>query len=504
MALNNQEIERLKQMKAQGLTFDQAMAELGGARIGSTSTVSHLVDTPEQPKKASYLDSVIDTNAEQLNKRIDEFGASKARYKSGEQGKVETGVQLTGTALATGVVDPVASIVGNIPGVKPTMGAIGKGITALSKTAPIKFLGGLIGNNEKVAEAVKLYDTDPQFKQTVNSATNIINAALTTKGLVEGGTVLANKSVAGAQALKAGVSKTIDNGVARYATTPKELASRIGIQAKNGDTSASIMNRVARVNPSDAQKFEKLSGGETIGEYLARTGNTNAPKELLIKEAQKFLDSRNSVDDAFRDMDAQLGTSFADGTIDDAISALQEKAALTSTKNVPSPIQGDLDNIVSAYTQNGGLNMEQINILKRLYEKHVKLGYNKLLNGNDVVKSTSLDNALREFQFKVAKENGFSNIADINKQTQLSKFIVDKLGDKLTGQTGLNAMSLTDVILLAGGDTKAVAAYLTKKFFGSKAIQAKIAEMLNTSNDVELVKPNYAPSIPIQDATKTR
>jgi len=117
--------------------------------LGHPLPVSHLVETTTPSKQPSYIDSVIDASSDSLNKRVDEFGQEKQRYQSGEQGAIETGVQMAGTALATGVIDPVNAIVSSIPGVKTAMSTVGKGIDALSKTAPIKFLGNLIGNNER-------------------------------------------------------------------------------------------------------------------------------------------------------------------------------------------------------------------------------------------------------------------------------------------------------------------------------------------------------------------
>lgn len=485
MAFSTEEQNRLRELKAKGFTFEQAMSEIAGTRTGSPSTISHLVEQPAPQKKTSYLDSVIDTNAELLNKRVDEFAAEKSRFQSGEQSVVETGVQMAGTALATGILDPVSSIVGNVPGAKSVFGTISKGIDSLSKTAPIKFLGNIIGNNEKVAEAVRLYDTDPQFKQTVNSATNIINSALTAKGLVEGGTSLVNKGVSTAGKVGQATSDFIDSSAKKYATSPEEISKQIGIKLKDGDTASSIMNRVARVNPSDATKFEKLSGGKTIGQYLAETGNTNAPERLLTIEGEKFLKSKNAVDTTL----AKLPGVYKNGAVDDMLAELRAKAQTLSTKNVPAPFQAQVDELVALNNANG-LSMEQINVAKRLYERHVKLGYSKLLNADGIQQATYLDEAVREYQFAEAKRLGFTNLAQMNKQTQISKFIVDKLADKLVGQTGLNSMSLTDVIILAGGTPEAVGGYLTKKFFASKSVQAKIAEMLNKPTSPQFVTPN--------------
>ena len=56
-------------------------------------------------------------------------------------------------------------------------------------------------------------------------------------------------------------------------------------------------------------------------------------------------------------------------------------------------------------------------------------------------------------------------------------------------------MGLTDWIMLAGGNPEAVAAFLTKKFFSSSAVQSKIAEMLTAGDElVGQIKPDIGQS----------
>lgn len=132
--------------------------------------------------------------------------------------------------------------------------------------------------------------------------------------------------------------------------------------------------------------------------------------------------------------------------------------------------------------------------MKRLYEREVKLGYNKMLNPDKVQTSTNIDNALREWQVTKAEELGFTNLKELNKQTQISRNLINSLGDEVVGKTGLNNVSLTDWIMLSGGDPTAIGGFLTKKFFGSKGVQAKIAEMLSDVAPEGIKKPVVTPS----------
>src|SRR3990167_9297578 len=67
------------------------------------------------------------------------------------------------------------------------------------------------------------------------------------------------------------------------------------LEVSANKTSAGIMNRVARLKPTDEVKFSKLSG-KTPGEYLQETGNFGAPDKIIKTESAKFLESKNMVD----------------------------------------------------------------------------------------------------------------------------------------------------------------------------------------------------------------
>lgn len=257
------------------------------------------------------------------------------------------------------------------------------------------------------------------------------------------------------------------------------------------DISSGIMNRVARLKPTDMSKFEKMSGGKTPGQYLTETGNFGAPDKIITNEASKFIQSKGMVDTEL----SKLPGVYKDGSITDALKGLYLKAKSVSTENTPAQYLNEVRGLIEKYNSEG-LSMEDINAVKRLYERNVKLGYNKLLNPDKVELATNIDNSLRKFQFQTAKDLGFENIGELNKQTQLSKFFIDKLGEQVIGQSALNSIGLTDWVVLAGGNPQAIGGFLTKKFFSSKAVQAKIAEMLNSGEKVQgLTQPKVGNTI---------
>ena len=286
----------------------------------------------------------------------------------------------------------------------------------------------------------------------------------------------------------ASATKPLVKGVAKGAKIVGEKATQTAqtvaksAQVKAPQVSQNLMNRIARLNPSDEVKFKNVAG-KTPGQYLTETGNFGTPDQIIAKEAAKFSQSINAVDDAF----SKLPGEYKIGPIDDALKLLQKKAGQVSTPSVKAPFANRVSELFAKH-QSQGLNMTEINEIKRLFEREVKLGYNKLTAPNTVAKATNVDNALRKWQFSKAKELGFKNIDVMNRQTQISKFLLNKLGDKVVGQSALNNITLTDWIILAGGNPGAIGGFLTKKFFSLKTVQAKIAKILGGEGK-EFIQP---------------
>lgn len=268
----------------------------------------------------------------------------------------------------------------------------------------------------------------------------------------------------------------------------KAVRATQNMSLSDGSTSAGIMDRIVRLKPTDATKFKNITG-KTPGQYLSESKNFGPPDKIITNEASKFAQSKGAVDAEL----AKLPGVYKNGAVSDALKGLYEKGLKVSSPNVKAPYMDQLVGWINKY-KSGGLTMDEINAVKRLYEREVKLGYNKLMNGDKVQQATNIDNALRKWQVEQANELGFKNIAELNKQTQISKFIVNKLGDKVVGQKALNSVNLTDWIVLGGGDPVSVAGFLTKKFFSSAWVQARIAKLLSHGKGPGPIKADVGPT----------
>lgn len=274
-----------------------------------------------------------------------------------------------------------------------------------------------------------------------------------------------------------------------------------GVRAAPGLTESltkpsSIMNRVARLTPSDAREFARLSGGESHGEYLTRTKNFGNPEKVVENEFDKFLASRGEADKAFESLPGKWQSKPLDTVLADL---LEREGRL----GVPSSDTVLIDSLV-AKNKAGGLTNAEINQAKRIYERTIKTDFIKTNAAEGVERATRLDNSLRNWQMDLADSLGYKNPREINKQTQISRFIVDKLGKQTVGKTGLDAVSLTDWLMLSGASPTNLMGFFAKKFAGSKANMAKVADFLSKKVPKdEFIKADLGPSkIPLLEAPK--
>jgi len=466
------------------LTQEQITEYRNKYGLGS-NPVKKPVETVEKPSNLSKFIGDVQTSFQERGKKTAE--SLTAETKTGgiasPMEALQGGFNVAGQ-FAGGATDILASGISNLPGAE----SIGKVVSNFSnKVAELvnmnpNITNGLNAINSGIDAYKEWATNNPEDAKTIDATFNL--GSLIPFG---SGSKVVSKPLVNAVDTLSDVTKKTVPVVEKVVSTGENLLGKITPE------SSEIMNRVARLNPTDANKFKELSGGKTVGEYLTETGNFNRPDKIVVNEATKFANSVKSVDDAL----AQLPGTFQAGPIEDALTSLVSKAESVSGKNVPSPYLNRTKELLNKYNTTG-LDMSEINEVKRLYEKNVKLGYDKRLNPDKVELATNIDNSLRTWQVNQAEQLGFKNIAELNKQTQLSRFIIDNLGDKLVSQGLLNGVSLTDWIMLSGIDVTGVGGYLTKKFFSDPGIQAKIAELLNKSDVKGIITPDIGPSKVLQ------
>lgn len=355
----------------------------------------------------------------------------------------------SGMKLGSGVVRTAGSPLA--PVVNPT---IGKGI---------EFASDKISNSP----AVQKFATSKAGERTARIAEDVgylADIAGTAAGMAE------------APKVGATVKKTA-TGVVDAA---QDLSSKVAqeARAKVGSQPAKIMQRVARLSKNKQAKFEQTAG-ESVGEYLTKRGIYGDIDEISTQLYDRFTRSKNTADKAL----AELKGTFEPAPVKTALDELMAREERVSSEGAPSPIMGRVRQL-SLKLKREGLDMSEINEVKRMYEKNNKMDYLKQNLPESVARANNLDSAIRAWQFKQAETLGLKNLPRINKETRLAKQLLDDIGHEYSGQAGNNAMTLTDWIMLSGGDPTAIGGFLVKKTFSSKAVQSAIAKALNKGKPI--------------------
>lgn len=253
-----------------------------------------------------------------------------------------------------------------------------------------------------------------------------------------------------------------------------------------GKSAGPLNSSIMKLTKPQAMKFKNIVG-EEAGEWTAKRGITGNVDEISEQLGDRFIQSRNAVDDAF----AQIKGTYRDVSLD---SALNELVAREKRIAVPGLAGKDSARIAELAAKNKavGLEMKEINEVKRLFERQ-KLGYLKENNSDAIDKLTTIDTRLREWQRSKATASNFTNLEELNKETQATKELLNALG-KQYGIDNQTMLTLTDWIVLSSDPTGAsVPAYLVKKFAGNQNVKAFLAR-LNLKNAPKIGGPasNFA------------
>lgn len=240
---------------------------------------------------------------------------------------------------------------------------------------------------------------------------------------------------------------------------------------KNQNIASGLSNKINRFKKSDIEKFTKMTW-ETPGEWAINRWMTKTWDDAVEEAVKFYQQSMKEADRWFEsivwkfkdDWDDFMWTMLAD------LAERYEKTAAKKEK------LANIKDLFQKYEKEG-LTMPEINKVKREYAKNFK--YTWLDNASpQALKSANLQNGVREWQLKLANNNGFKNIADINKNTQGWKAYADMLGSQVTWKQGNNAISLTDWLTLSGWNPANIWMFLWKQIWKIWKVQSWVMKML--------------------------
>lgn len=410
----------------------------------------------DQPSLGSKL---LDT-AKTAGSELSDIGS---RVASKETGLTSAALQ-TGGTFGRAAMGAVGDAVTSIPGAQEAISIVAKPISEGMK----KFSDWLSDKpefqkavtNETSNAIADILDKHPDIARNAQALNDIANAVLMVKGGVE--TVGKLVTTAG-----------------KTATTVKDVVSPVVKTVTKGITpdAESIMQRVARVSKGKQASFEQTAG-ESIGSYLDKRGIYGDIDQITTKLYENFQKSKQAADDAL----AKIQGTYRSPAVKTAIQELEGKVERTSAPGAPD---SDFSRVkeLAEKEKSQGLTMSEVNEVKRIYERRVRLDFIKSNAPEEITRATNVDNALRNWQFSEAEKAGLKNLPQINRETRLAKKLMDDLGKEYAGSAGNNAITLTDWMMLSGGDPASIAGFLVKKGLSNKKIQSFIAEKMSKNKE---------------------
>lgn len=389
---------------------------------------------------------------------------------------IKTGAADIAEGTAMGGIDGAAQAVKGVArsGLRTVGGVVGAAFAPITEAPVVKdgleAVGNAIGDTDVMQ---KVAEVSAKYPEAAKDVQNLVDLLTLGAGKVAEAPLAAG--------LKAGTKKTVG-----MAGDLVDGAVDLGVKATGGITKPeNIMQRVARINPTEQVKFKDISG-ETVGEYLTKRKIFGSSEEVATKLVEKFQQSKTMADDAL----AGLEGTFRPTPVKTVLDELFKKEKIISS---PGALSQDFKRVQALQKkfESDGLTMSEINEVKRLFERNVKLDYVKQNLPDGVKRSKTLDSAIREWQVQQAERLGLKNLPELNKETMYSRMLADALGKKLAGSSANSAISLTDWVMLSGGDPLSVAGFVGKNIVTSTKLQSKLAERLSKKAPKKEVKPEY-------------
>ena len=467
--LTQDEKDALKELKANGYSFTQAMALIGGERLGAPSTLKDDLVNEKKVDAPIFPTSIRETagDIKDVFKKAGErsFSAGEKIVDKAEKGK------------------PLGAVSEFIKGVGTTVGGFFTdtakiGLSQEAEDAVTDFgenVGEKVAGTETMQALARAYDTlSPEMQEKVGDVGRFTEGALSLLG-AKATTVGFKK---GFDVARAGISKGIElaeDVSADLAKVKLPGAEGIRVSQSLGLDPESIMQRVARVSKGKQTAFEERAGS-SVGKYLVERDIFGTPDEIVDQLYKRMGESMGKVDTAL----ANIKGTYKDASLLRALRELSEREKKVGGYGTKSPDTARITELAKKHS-NEGLTLSEANEVKRLYERGVKLDYLRDNVASGVEASNRVDSAMREFIFKKASEKGASDIQLLNKETSLAKQLLDDIGAEYAGQAGNNAISLSDTIFLAEatGNPVAAAGFIAKKLAGSKQAMSAVAKLLS-------------------------
>ena len=248
---------------------------------------------------------------------------------------------------------------------------------------------------------------------------------------------------------------------------------------------ANISTKANRFNANEIREFTKTTG-QSPWDFATSRGMTKVWDDAVVEATNLWQKSKDQADEALKAIKWRF--RFTDEWEDLLKTTIDDLE--TRLVNTKSPDSKRISQLKAKY-EDSGLTMSEINEVKRAYSNNYKYSFVDA-GSESAIRSRNLQDAVRKWQFKVAEENGLTNLKEINKTTQGWKMFADSLSKKIQWSSGNNNVSLTDWIALSGGSPENIALYLGKKLASSDKVKSGAIKLFSKKTKPSIIQASKA------------
>lgn len=434
--------------------------------------VSDLTATLSQPNPSKGFFGRV---ADDAKKRFNNALSSGEEFQKGNQTFPELALQtggqmagLAGDAIGQGLVTGARTLSAVTPDfIEQPIKDAGK---AAIQSAPGQAVVGAVKSGVEAYRGFK--EDNPRLARNVEAAANIASILPLPKAA----------NVAGKVSLKAG-DLAMDTAKAGAKVAGKKLAG-------TADNAASrLVQSALKLQPNDIRNFAKQGVGDGLmpDEYLLQKGLTGSIDDVSRGLEQIATQSKKGLDDGLKSIDNVFAIS------DEALPAGQALDFLRNHyKNFPTGNEAKVARI-STLIKKKNITLSEMNEVKRLLDD-ADVIYRR---SNDVkagVTAEGLSNVRNKLKTLIeveAEKRGFAGVKAMNKETQLSRELLEAIVKSETRRAPNNIVSLMDGLLGIGvaatiDPLSAVGVVGAKHLLGSPRFKMFLARHLSSLSKTEV------------------
>jgi hypothetical protein len=440
----------------------------------------------ENPNVVVKTPSFTESIAQDYNQRADKVGTILSRpvasiTKNPVQSVIDVatkGVQAIGQG-AGGVANIIEKGVEKIPGVKPVLEKVGEGMNwvATSELSPVKHLGDILGESKTLQEVTNLYDTDSEFKDTIDGVANLARLGMDVQGVLESGAYAKNVTNKIVSKLKTDVPKIPpEGGTGGLVKNIKKDILPTTERFVNTEVTKAL-----DLTQGDVKNIS-LSTGNDVGEFIA---NKNLIGNTVEETTKKLDDFYKANYEQVRSEIGKVTKIYDKNQIPAYQEALGEIKKQVADKIGLTEVEAEVDTLL----RKKKLTLNDVQRAKELMDEHFSL-YKMTGDVKEGVVKEGLVNIRKELrsfiETRVKKETGV-DIKPMNNNVMTARSINEAIAERSTRGLTRATISASDLIVFLTGSgftpVGGAIALLIKKIYQSPAFKLRLVKYLDSLTD---------------------